>query len=77
MNDRQRLLGTIREPCPCIDCKERFTACSARCPKDERGEFGHQAWSDEIKRVKKVKQEHLNRTNVRKKSYNGGYYEET
>lgn len=32
------------EPCPCKDCSERFTACSGKCPKDERGEFGYKAW---------------------------------
>jgi hypothetical protein len=30
--------------CPCKDCTERFTACSDRCPKDARGEYGHKAW---------------------------------
>lgn len=32
-------------PCPCHNCPERFTACSDRCPKDARGEFGHKAWT--------------------------------
>ena len=30
--------------CPCKDCTERFTACSDRCPKDARGEYGHKSW---------------------------------
>ena len=29
---------------PCKDCPERFPACSAHCPKDERGEYGYKAW---------------------------------
>jgi hypothetical protein len=32
------------EPCPCNGCTERFSACSDRCPKDARGEFGYKAW---------------------------------
>lgn len=32
------------DPCPCHKCTERFTACSDRCPKDDRGEFGYKAW---------------------------------
>ena len=34
----------MREISPCKDCPERFTACSDRCPKDDRGEFGYKAW---------------------------------
>lgn len=29
---------------PCKGCKERFTACSDRCPIDLRGGYGHKAW---------------------------------
>lgn len=29
---------------PCRDCQERFTACSDKCPKDARGEYGYKAW---------------------------------
>lgn len=32
------------DPNPCQGCTERFTACYDRCPKDARGEFGHNAW---------------------------------
>jgi hypothetical protein len=35
------------DPCPCNGCTERFTACSDRCPKDARGEFGHHAWKEQ------------------------------
>lgn len=38
----------MRKPCPCKDCPERFTACSDRCPKDLRGEYGHKAWKAEM-----------------------------
>lgn len=72
MDDRKRITNCIRDPSPCRDCTERFTACSDNCPKDERGEYGHKAWTDERKRVKKAKQEYLDRTNVRKKHYFGG-----
>ena len=47
----------IREPPPCMGCTERFTACSGKCPKDERGEFGYKAWMAKIAEVKKAKRE--------------------
>lgn len=34
----------MKENSPCYGCTERFLACSDRCPKDERGEYGHKAW---------------------------------
>lgn len=34
------------EPCPCNGCTERFIACSDRCPKDARNEFGYKAWKE-------------------------------
>lgn len=34
------------ETSPCKGCTERFTACSDRCPKDARGEFGYKAWRE-------------------------------
>lgn len=57
----------IREKPPCFGCEERFTACSDRCPKDERGEFGYKAWKDEIARVK------ANRRHYAEFSTNKGY----
>ena len=33
--------------CPCGDCSERFPACSDKCPKDARGEYGYKAWKAE------------------------------
>ena len=74
MKDCQRLSNTIRDISPCDGCTERFTACSDRCPKDERGEKGYKAWKAEIKRVKEEKQKYLDRVNVRTKKYNGGNY---
>ena len=42
---------------PCNGCTERFTACSDRCPKDERGEYGYAAWSADDKAEKAKKKE--------------------
>lgn len=66
MKDSQRLRIGVREECPCNGCSERFTACSDRCPKDERGEFGHKAWKAKIKEVDK-KRKAYNDLNRRKK----------
>ena len=33
--------------CPCGDCPERFPACSGKCPKDARGDYGYKAWKTE------------------------------
>ena len=33
---------------PCKGCEERFHACSAKCPKDNRGEYGYKAWLDDV-----------------------------
>ena len=33
---------------PCKDCPERFIACSDRCPKDARGEYGYKAWKADL-----------------------------
>ena len=53
MKEHQRLKIGIREESPCKDCTERFTACSDRRPKDERGEFGYKAWKAKIAEVEK------------------------
>ena len=39
---------------PCMGCPERFTACSDRCPKDERGEYGYKAWKAELEAIKEA-----------------------
>jgi hypothetical protein len=49
------------EPCPCKDCPERFAACSGKCPKDERGEFGYKAWKARYR----AQQKHLDDTKFR------------
>lgn len=43
------------EPNPCQGCTERFIACSDKCPKDARGEFGHKAWKERYQ----AEQKHL------------------
>ena len=50
--------GPIRDDNPCKDCTERFIACSDRCPKDERGEYGRKAYKAEIERVNKNRREY-------------------
>lgn len=59
MNDNRRLTNTIRGVSPCKGCSERFLACSDKCPKDARGEFGYKAWKAEIERVKKARKDYM------------------
>ena len=59
--DEKRLTGAVRDVPPCKGCSERFQACHDRCPKDERGEYGYKAWKNEIKRIKKAREEYLKR----------------
>ena len=59
MKDASRLSNNIREVSPCKDCPERFLACSDRCPKDARGEFGYKAWKAEIAKVKKARKDYI------------------
>ena len=33
---------------PCKDCPERFLACSDKCPKDARGEYGYKTWLADV-----------------------------
>lgn len=43
--------------CPCNGCTEREIACSDRCKKDARGEYGHKAWlADYRKREAEIKE---------------------
>ena len=46
---------------PCKDCPERFIACSARGPKDERGEYGYKAWRVDLEAEKKARTEFYQR----------------
>lgn len=72
-NSMQRMRNAVRDPSPCKDCTERFTACSDRCPKDERGEYGYKAWKKIISHVKEEKKKYLERTYPRKYTRYGGY----
>lgn len=38
-----------------MNCTERFIACSDKCPKDARGEYGHKAWKEQYQ----AQQKHL------------------
>ena len=58
MSYKHRLPNIIRGVSPCKDCKERFLACSDKCPIDARGEFGYKAWKQEVDRVKAAKEEY-------------------
>jgi hypothetical protein len=44
----------MKKSSPCKDCPERFIACSDRCPKDARGEYGYKAWKAELAEFKKA-----------------------
>lgn len=43
---------------PCKDCTERFMACSDKCPKDARGEYGYKAWKAECQKQKDAENEY-------------------
>ena len=43
---------------PCMGCPERFTACSDKCPKDARGEYGYKAWKADHQRIKAAEKEY-------------------
>lgn len=66
MEDKKRLCCGIRDKSPCKDCPERFLACSDKCPKDERGEFGYKAWKAKLEEVQ-AKRKAYNNLNRRKK----------
>jgi hypothetical protein len=51
----------MREDSPCKGCTERFLACSDRCPKDARGEYGHKAWKERHQ----AQQKHLDANKAR------------
>ena len=59
MMEHQRLPGVSRIVAPCKDCSERFTACSDKCPKDARGEYGYLAWKAEQNKIKQAEKEYL------------------
>ena len=43
---------------PCKDCSERFPACSDKCPKDERGEYGYNAMIADLRKRKAAEKEY-------------------
>lgn len=47
--------------CPCKDCPERFTACSDKCPKDLRGEYGYKAWLADVHKQQAAVKEYKRR----------------
>lgn len=59
VKDEQRMPSAIRGFSPCKNCEERFIACSDKCPKDIRGEYGYKAWKAEIERVKHNRKQYL------------------
>ena len=52
MGNKSSFNINTREPSPCDGCTERFIACSGRCPKDERGEYGYNAWIAKLELIK-------------------------
>lgn len=50
--------SVTREMSPCNGCTERFPACHGKCPKDERGEPGYQAWINRLDEVNKKRKEY-------------------
>ena len=46
---------------PCNGCPERFTACSDRCPKDARGEYGYKAWKADLRKRQAAEKEYNKR----------------
>ena len=58
---------STRDPSPCMGCTERFTACSDRCPKDARGEYGYSKWRDALDAVEKNRQEYNKQKGIGRK----------
>ena len=44
---------------PCNGCEERFLACSDRCPKDERADYGYKAWKADQAKLKAKRKEYI------------------
>ena len=69
----------MNSDCPCDGCTERFIACSDRCPKDKRGDFGYKAWKAKLAAKKKhdALQRNLDLTTSRRRAkwatIKGGY----
>ena len=43
---------------PCHNCTERFIACSDKCPKDARGEYGYKAFKAALRKQKAAEKEY-------------------
>lgn len=61
--------GIIRDVSPCNGCTERFPACSGKCPIDERGGYGYNAWIAELERVKKARKDYIKYTMTKDYDY--------
>lgn len=61
--------GPIRDDNPCRNCTERFIACSDRCPKDARGEYGRSAWKAEAERVNENRRQYAKQHGIRLPRY--------
>ena len=60
-----RLTCGYRKKSPCLNCEERFRACSDKCPKDARNEYGYNAWITELRGVQENRRKYYE--NRRKK----------
>lgn len=54
----------MTEVSPCKDCAERFQACSVRCPKDARGQYGYKAWKARCQAEKQHLEDNKYRFNI-------------
>ena len=52
------------DPCPCKGCTERFPACSGKCPKDARGEYGYKAWKEQYQAQKRYTEKNKMRLSI-------------
>lgn len=59
VNDSQRIKLNGRDDSPCRECAERFIACSDKCPKDARGEYGHKAWKADLQKIKDARKAYV------------------
>ena len=48
----------VQKMAPCKDCPERFIACSDKCPKDLRGEYGYKTWLADVHKQQAVEKEY-------------------
>lgn len=69
ISDNQRPPNIIRDPSPCMDCAERFYACSDRCPKDARGDFGYKAWKAKVQAVKDARKAYIDNSKMTRSDY--------